>query len=161
MVELIDEDDNVIGTIEKEEAHKKGLLHRVAAVFLTSAASILVQYREDERMDHSAAGHVEIGETYKEAAIRELEEELGVSGVELKEVGSCKSKNEVGVRPHYYKVFEVEAEPVKLKHDEVQKVVWRKPLEVWKEMQENPSRKYYTGGFRHTLKLYLETKHLI
>ena len=30
---LVDQDDKVLGTIGKEEAHKKGLLHRAISVF--------------------------------------------------------------------------------------------------------------------------------
>lgn len=162
VVELVDEDDNIIGTIEKEEAHRQGLLHRVAAIYLTNKqGEILVQVRDDGRIEHSASGHVEISETYLDAAKRELEEELGVTNVDLREIGACKSKNEKGVRRHYYRVYEVEANPVKLQQKEVQAVIWKDPLEVWKEMQVNDSRKLYSGGFRHTLKLYLETKHLI
>ena len=37
-------------------------------------------------LDQAAGGHVDFGETYLEAAYRELKEELGLSAVPLKEI---------------------------------------------------------------------------
>lgn len=81
---VVDENDQVVGTMDKAEAHRTGVLHRIAVVYVENpAGQILVQVRSNGRLDHSAAGHVDVGESYLEAAQRELHEELGVSGVEL------------------------------------------------------------------------------
>ena len=77
---VVDERDRVIGSSNREEVHSKGLLHReVYVVVLTPDKKVLLQVRKDNgKFDHSAGGHVKMGETYQEAAVRELEEELGL-----------------------------------------------------------------------------------
>jgi len=71
-----------LGEVSVPEAHQKGLLHRISVVYLTNNKNqILIQKRSDGRLDHSAAGHVDVGESYLAAAERELEEELGVRGL--------------------------------------------------------------------------------
>jgi isopentenyl-diphosphate delta-isomerase len=43
---LVDQDDNAIGTMEKMEAHRKGLLHRAfSVVIFNSKGEILLQKR--------------------------------------------------------------------------------------------------------------------
>lgn len=58
---------------------------------------ILLQHRSPTKdtfpncWDNSSAGHVDAGEDYDTAAYRELEEELGITGVKLTEIGTYKS----------------------------------------------------------------------
>jgi isopentenyldiphosphate isomerase len=158
-VVIVNDKDEVIGTMPKDEAHKNGTPHRIAVVYLENdKGEILVQVRMSGSLDHSSAGHVDPEESYLEAAKRELKEELGVVGVELEQVGSGRS-NEVyssdeGHRVHVFQVFKCTANPVKLQEDEVQNVYWADPKKVLKEMTEDKSLKY-CGGFRESLKIYL------
>ena len=85
ILEIVDAEDRVIGTATRSEIHRKGLLHRAVHLFVFDRAGrIYVQRRSDSKdrdpgkLDSSAAGHVEPGETYEEAAVRELQEELGI-----------------------------------------------------------------------------------
>jgi isopentenyl-diphosphate delta-isomerase type 1 len=82
----VDEADNVLGSIEREEAHKNDVLHRSVVIFLLRGdGDVLVQWRSAEKKNFpscyecSASGHVTFGETYEQAAKRELQEETGVS----------------------------------------------------------------------------------
>jgi isopentenyldiphosphate isomerase len=79
-------DDTVEGSVERDRAHAEGILHRSGIVFLKrSDGRVLIQHRSPskrifpDRYDASAAFHVTFGETYEEAALRELAEETGVS----------------------------------------------------------------------------------
>ncbi len=79
-------DDSVLGPIERDRAHLEGLLHRSGMVFISrSDGSVLLQHRSPEkktfpnRYDASCAFHVAYGESYPEAAMRELAEETGIS----------------------------------------------------------------------------------
>ena len=79
-------DDIVLGSVERAVAHAEGLLHRSGLVFLRRAdARILLQHRSPHKptfpdaYDASAAFHVTFGESYEQAAERELREETGVS----------------------------------------------------------------------------------
>ncbi len=99
MFDLIDEQDNVIGQASREEVHKKGLLHRVVDVFIFNSQGELLLQKRSEKKDtnpglwtFSAGGHVESGQSYLEAAHKELEEELGIK-TDLEEVGTFVSKD--------------------------------------------------------------------
>ena len=84
-LEVIDEDDNVIGIEERGKIHQEGLLHREIHVwFYTPAGEILFQHRAKnvetypDLLDASVGGHVEIGDSYEKTAIKEIEEEPGL-----------------------------------------------------------------------------------
>lgn len=82
---LVDEHDHPLGTMEKLEAHQKGLLHRAISVFIfDSDGRLLLQQRAAHKY-HSAGlwtntccSHPAPGETALEAAHRRLEEEMGL-----------------------------------------------------------------------------------
>jgi len=86
LLDIVDERDIVIKKgVSREEAHQKKLLHRAILVFVfNSKGQIFVQERSPVKdvypglLVASCSGHVLSGETYKEAAVRELREELGV-----------------------------------------------------------------------------------
>jgi isopentenyl-diphosphate Delta-isomerase len=92
ILEVVDADDRVVGHAARSEIHRRGLLHRAVHVFVfDSQGNIYVQRRSASKdrhplkLDSSAAGHVDPGESYRETAYRELEEELGIRS-ELEEV---------------------------------------------------------------------------
>jgi len=85
ILDVVDADDLVVGSMERGEIHRKRLFHRSVHVFLLDEAGrIYLQKRSFEKLEHpgkwdsSASGHVDSGEFYQEAAGRELEEEIGV-----------------------------------------------------------------------------------
>lgn len=166
-VEWVDEDDTILGIIPRAKAHKEGLLHRIAVIYLTrDNGDILVQERISGRFDHSSAGHVDPGEDYLTAAKRELCEELGVCNVELKEIGASiadEVEPEAGrnrIR-HKYKLYEYHGEPGKLQEDEVKSVFWSNPLDIYQAMQDDPNNEKYCGGFKDSLKCFLKVKRLV
>lgn len=96
MFYVVDEDDNVVGYAPRSECHDKGLIHRsVYVIVINDRGEIFIQKRSLKKDLYpgyyacSASGHVEYGESYEEAARRELLEELGIEAP-LKEI--CKFK---------------------------------------------------------------------
>lgn len=84
-VDLIDDDDTLVGVTTRAEMRARRLLHRsVSVAVLSSEGRLLVHRRADHkdlwpgRWDIAAGGVVAAGEEYAEAARRELAEELGV-----------------------------------------------------------------------------------
>ncbi|MDR2526687.1 MAG: NUDIX domain-containing protein, partial [Rickettsiales bacterium] len=84
MIDIFDANYKHIGVATKDEAHKRGLWHRVIYVWIIKDnGKILLQLRKKHNpndpdvYDTSAAGHVQVGEGI-EIGVRELEEELGV-----------------------------------------------------------------------------------
>jgi|SRR3989344_3183125 len=152
----IDENDSDLDEVSLSKAHQEGLAHRISVVYLTNDKNqILIQKRDDGRLDHSVAGHVDVGESYLEAATRELEEELGVKDVGLIEIGNCNSKENGGRIRHRFRVFQCETNPVKLNPDEVIGVFWADPKEVWEDMKNDENDEKYCGGFKSSLELFL------
>ena len=82
---VVDQDDRVIGAAPRAKVHGNNLLHRAVHILLfNDAGELFLQKRSRFKdrhpcvWDSSAAGHVDAGEEYDEAAQRELAEELGV-----------------------------------------------------------------------------------
>lgn len=90
LVILVDEQDNVRGTMPKLEAHQKNELHRAFSILIwNSNNEMLLQQRADGKY-HSAGlwtntccSHPRRNETTIEAAHRRLKEEVGIK-TELK-----------------------------------------------------------------------------
>jgi isopentenyldiphosphate isomerase len=84
--EIVDEHDLVIGTARRRECHgNPALVHRTAHVVVRSGdGRVLLQKRsaakdiQPGRWDTAVGGHLHPGETYEQAARRELAEEIGI-----------------------------------------------------------------------------------
>lgn len=82
---LVDENDNVTGSMEKMDAHRKGVLHRAFSVFIfNSKSEMLIQqraifkYHSGGLWSNACCSHPNPGEETKPAAERRLEEEMGI-----------------------------------------------------------------------------------
>ena len=82
--DVVNERDEVIGREIRPEVHRLGLKHRAVHILLTNArGEIFLQKRSMTKdswpgaWDSSASGHLDAGEGYDEAAVREVREELG------------------------------------------------------------------------------------
>jgi isopentenyl-diphosphate delta-isomerase len=91
-VVLVDENDSVIGTMPKMEAHVKAVLHRAISVFIFNSKGewllqrrALHKYHSSGLWSNTACTHPRPGESYLEAANRRLEEEMGMK-CELKDL---------------------------------------------------------------------------
>jgi len=160
-VVIVNDKDEVIGTMPKSQAHKDGTPHRIAVIYVENEnGEILVQVRENGFLDHSAAGHVDPGETYEHAAYRELAEELGIKNVKLKRLGHGRSSREKypgKIVSHVFDVFKCVAEIVEIQTDEVKDTFWAKPEDILKEMQDEKTKDKYCGAFTISLPIYLNT----
>jgi isopentenyldiphosphate isomerase len=90
-LDIITTDDIVIGRETRAIVHQRGDWHRGVHVFLfTSDGRMLVQKRSADRvsfpsaLDCSVSEHVVAGESYFDAAIRGMKEEMGVEGIPIK-----------------------------------------------------------------------------
>ncbi|MFJ9662330.1 NUDIX domain-containing protein [Streptomyces griseoflavus] len=88
IIDIVDADDRVVGRSPRGEAYARGLRHRCAFVLVRDAGGRLFVHRRTAAKqvfpslyDMFVGGVVGAGEGYDEAALREAEEELGVSGL--------------------------------------------------------------------------------
>lgn len=84
-LDIVDEQGNVLGQASRGEVYKKGLLHRASHVLIkNSKGEIYLQKRSENKKilpgfwDISSSEHLKVGETFEQAAIRGLKEELGI-----------------------------------------------------------------------------------
>ena len=84
-VDLVDARDRVVGSATLAECVDRGLLHRAVAVVITRRdGRVILQQRSKRDAWHpgrwtlSCTGHVRKGESYEDAASRELKEEIGI-----------------------------------------------------------------------------------
>jgi isopentenyldiphosphate isomerase len=87
---LVDERDDVVGTAPRSEIRAKNLLHRGVAIIVRNPNGEIYVHRRTPTKDvfpgmydMVVGGMVTAGESYDEAARRELAEELGVDPAEL------------------------------------------------------------------------------
>ena len=91
---IVDDSDQIVGYRGKEQAYKERAMLRSVQIFVyNTKGELYIQKRGGNKLRYqgyfcaSVAGHVEPGESYREAATRELREELGLK---LKKVDDLK-----------------------------------------------------------------------
>lgn len=104
LVDILDANGNFTGqTAMKSEAHRNGWFHPTIHVwFYTKNGKILIQQRAKNKDTHpllwdvSVAGHIGAGESIEVSALREIQEEIGLSVTEqmLEKIGVFKSEYE-------------------------------------------------------------------
>lgn len=100
-LDVVDENDNVVGREERNAVHEKHLTHRALQVIIANSKNeVLLQFRKATKKqfplvwDGSVAGHVSAGQTAEEAAYREMMEEIGIR-TPLEFVGKFRFDNDV------------------------------------------------------------------
>src|SRR3989338_5086488 len=85
-LDIVSEQDEVVGRAARAEIYERKLTHRIVHVYVFNSQGELALQRRSAQCDYcplhfgtSAAGHVSSGETYEQAAQRELKEELGIN----------------------------------------------------------------------------------
>ncbi|MAG15942.1 hypothetical protein CMO88_02680 [Candidatus Woesearchaeota archaeon] len=89
-IDIVDEEDNVTGKATYEEIMDKGLIFRAANVFVFNSKGELFVHKRSRNLstfpgmyDVKMGGIVDSGESYDEAAVRELKEESRIENIEL------------------------------------------------------------------------------
>jgi len=161
-VVLVNPADEVLGLMEKQQAHINGLLHRAFSVFLfNDKGEMLLQKRASEKYHspnqwtNAVCSHPRDGETYLQGAKRRLKEELGIE-VELSEKFDFIYKADVGgglweheldhVFTGYYN------SDFNLNKSEVEEVRYISMENLDKEMSESPEK--FTEWFKIILEEY-------
>ncbi|MDB5178979.1 MAG: idi [Patescibacteria group bacterium] len=94
LITIVDQADNVIGSMPRQLAREQGQIHRIASVVIRNPQGQILLHQRSANLQDSplkwamgAAGHVDADEDYLTAAHRETQEELGLSCLELQFIG--------------------------------------------------------------------------
>lgn len=150
-IQIVDDNDQPVGGATIFEAQDQGLYHRIARVMVEDPQGrILLQKRQSNKRtypncwDNSASGHVDLGETYEEAAAREMFEEIGVKGFPLVEAKYYQTEhtfNNLLLR-RFNKLFTIVIPadtPTVLQEEEVSEIAWFTKDELHKLIADHPN----------------------
>lgn len=163
---LVDENDKMIGTAEKIDAHKNPRLHRAFSVFIVNGNNeLLIQKRVESKYHNpgmwanTCCSHPRPGEALEAAAHRRLQEEMGFD-TGLVKVFSFIYETEFAnglTEKEYDHVFvgRWDGTPVK-NPDEVADYKWIAKDALNEEIRKNPA--VYTSWFKIAWKKLLEEK---
>ena len=153
LFDVVDAQDRVIGQATRAEVHARGLWHRAVHVWVFDRAGrIFLQQRSLKKdmspglWDASSTGHLDAGEDYDAAAVRELGEELGLRVAApparwLRVGASAETGWEFG---WVYRLGH--AGPFVLHPEEIQGGAWVTPEELRARLAERPEQ--FTPAFR-------------
>ncbi len=152
MLDIFDEDMRPAGRATRTEAHARGLIHQVVHLWIATCfrgePALIFQQRAADKQDFpgyydiAVGGHVDAGETPKEAVLRECREEIGLHlrADELRYCGAFRDDIRIAgmddrEMAHVY--FYRHPAPEFVLGPEVERMVWV-PLEEYKKKQESP-----------------------
>ncbi|NAS20116.1 NUDIX domain-containing protein [Herbidospora sp. NEAU-GS84] len=156
LIERVDEHDRVLEVVERSEAVRLRWMHRIATTICRDPTGrILVLRRADGHVpfpghyDVMVGGGVGVGESYEDAAARELLEELGI-GVS---VGFLfKFLCQEGIGPVWFGVHEaLIAEPLAPDPSEIAWHAWLTELQLRKAVDRGP----FVPAGREAVRRYL------
>lgn len=160
ILDIVDENDIVIGQKRRADIHAEKLLHRAVHILVFNTSGELLVHRRSANKDEyplywttSASGHLDAGEEYSTAAGRELQEELGiVAQPEFlhKFPASPQTANEHSA---IYRVI-TDDEPV-FDPEEIAEGKYIPLDELVQDLERHPDR--YTPPFAKLVKWYMET----
>lgn len=159
IVDIVDRKNNIIGSADVATAHDKKLMHRVVGVFVFDVNGNLYLQKGNKyrKLDLSVGGHVQKGETYKDAAQREMLEELGLA-TPLNHVSTFLPRH--ARLNHYWGIFTATA-PQDWEFKETEEVSSLEKIglaEVKKMIQMEPD--LFTHGFINTMTELIRIKQL-
>ena len=160
ILDIVDENGIPTGrTVDRETAHREGIRHRTAHVWLMrmrpDGAEVLLQKRSADKDSHpgcydiSSAGHIPAGVDFLPSAVRELKEELGLE-IQEDELHYCGQRKFLWQEEFYGKLFidhqvsnvycvwkDIEPEDLILQKSEVESVRWMNLRECQEAVRQN------------------------
>jgi len=161
LVDIIDENGNFLEIVSKQEAHKRGLLHKtVISEVIDPKGRWLMVKQSKGRQDAGqyvspVGGHVSAKETEVEALKREASEELGLTGeFEYKFVGQAVFNRFVIGRQenHLFIMYKIFSDTKPTINHEYESYKYFTEEELKKELKENP--KLFGDAFHFVIKTF-------
>ncbi|MFH0837457.1 MAG: NUDIX domain-containing protein [Candidatus Aenigmatarchaeota archaeon] len=158
--DVVNDKDNIIGKASRQECHSNPkLIHRGVFIIVTNEKEEILLSKRSMQKDTKPgvwefpAGHNDLGESYKNAAKRELKEEVGIAA-KIKKIGKILAKP--GYETEFDEIFLGRVKSnVKLVLDkkEVSETRWISVPNLKKELAND--RKTFTTCFSVVFNEYL------
>ncbi len=162
-VVLVNENDEPLGLMDKQEAHIKGVLHRAFSIFVfNNKNQVLLQQRSEEKYHspllwtNTCCSHPRKNESYLNGAQRRLYEEMGFTChldkkfdfIYKADVGQGLTEHELD---HVF-IGTFDGEPI-LNKKEAKDYKWMTIIEIENDLKNHPEN--YTEWFKIIFKEYL------
>lgn len=158
-LDIVNENDTVIGKDTRENVHSNHQIHRgVHVLVINSEGKILVQKRSTKKkdrpgyLDASVGAQVRSGESYEQAALRETKEELGYTPAKLTYITQYKSYSSRQRENRQLFIIQYDG-PFKVDHMEVDSVIFLSLEALEKRIAEKTP---ITDGFVISIEKYRE-----
>ena len=160
LMDVVDENDNVIGKATREKIHNSQMWHRgIHILVFDSDGKLLLPFRSSRKdkfpntYDCSVSEHVKAGEKFEEAAIRGIKEELNIKCPKLKRLLKFRMKygpndNMISVIYEYRHIGKIN----KVNKDEIEKIEFLSLNEVMEMLTSDESK--FAPWTREILKWY-------
>ncbi len=153
---LVNEKDEPLGLMNKQEAHEKALLHRAFSVFIFNSNNQLMlqqraldKYHSPGLWTNTCCSHQRAGETTIQAAHRRLEEEMGFTTTLTESISFIyKAPFDNGLTEHeldHIVIGKYDGVPTP-NPKEVANWKWMKLEAIVKDLKDNPAS--YTAWFK-------------
>lgn len=160
LIDVVDESDRPVGTIQRGRVLDEGKAFRVSHVWLFSGEDLLLQQLGRHRQRHplqwgsSAAAYLHHGETYAEAARRRLKEELGVD-LRLRCYDTSKMQDGRSTKFIALYIGDVPRPdlPQIQEREHIEALRYWSPAEIRRQLKARPES--FTQTFRHLYDLYV------
>lgn len=144
LLDIVDNNDQVIGTQTRSEIHRQGLRHRAVHILVYNHQNQLFLQKRSMSKDinpglwgTSAAGHVDSGEDYDLCAARELTEELGIHANQALSF-LFKMNATIATGMEFVKVYRlVHDGPFELCADEIDEGQWVETTDITAKVNRN------------------------
>ncbi len=156
LIQIVDGADTPVGESSIADVRLQGSWHRIVRIIVEDKQGMMLLQKRAPTMhdfpncwDSASAGHVDAGESYEEAARRELFEEIGLRYVnDLHEVDYQKIARTVGdeIINRFEKIYKIVIEHTdnfSIQATEVSTVQWFTVAEVQKMIHDHPETVAY------------------
>ncbi|MGR3494463.1 isopentenyl-diphosphate Delta-isomerase [Citreimonas sp.] len=155
--------DGTLTPVDKLEAHRKGLRHKAVSVFVTCGDRVLLQrramgkYHTPGLWANTCCTHPAWDEASRDCAVRRLDEELGITGLDPEYRDRVEYRADVGGGLIEHEVVDIflaeagEALPLDPDPDEVMETEWVRYPDLLGRIKAAPQ------AFTPWLRIYLDT----
>lgn len=155
LLAVVDESDNEIGSERRDVIHRDRLLHRAIHLFVFRPTGELLLQQRSAKKDmyplhwECVGGHLGPGEKYHDCAIREAQEELGLTLASITEIKKLPASPRTDYE--FITVFTATTDaPVSPDPEEVIATAWLSPAE-WRNEISKTARQF-SPTLLHTMK---------